>query len=118
MTDSFEDRITALENKSSQGATLSPVKLWSGRLQSNTSTDITNLSKYGIVECIFRPYGTDTAMYTALSYKNSHVKITEDQGGGRVTTVDIYRDQTDKITLSRSVTGFWELELIEVWGIG
>ena len=118
LTHNFEDRITALERKSIQGATLSPVKLWSGILQSNTSTNITNLSKYGIVECIFRPCGFGNAIYTALSYKNSHVKVTEDQGEGRVTTVDIYRDQTDKITLSRDITGFWELELTEVWGIG
>lgn len=118
LTHNFEDRITALERKSTQGATLSPVKLWSGILQSNTSTNITNLSKYGIVECIFKPCATDNVVYTALSYKNSHVKVSEDQGEGRITTVDIYRDRTDKITLSRDITGFWELELTEVWGIG
>ena len=106
-----EDRITALEKKSTQGATLSPVKLWSGDFGGGNLT-IVNLSKYGLIACQF----SRTGMLVVA--KNQSSFIEDDQGDGRLTSTTVSRANDDILKMVVNRNGYWSRNLIEVWGIG
>ena len=115
MTYVFEDRITALEKKSTQGATLSPVKLWSGDIEiTNTKTiAVTGLSKYRVVLCKVTLYG----QIPVICIQNDSTKACDDIGGGHgvYITITISNDNVKIDTINSSYT---YPRLLEVWGIG
>lgn len=80
MTYNFKDRITALEKKSSQGATLSPVKLWSGNVRGSTKLSVPNLNNYRVAmlltergNAIMCCRGASTGIY---SYNTDSFRVT------------------------------------------
>lgn len=109
MTDIFEDRITALENKSSQGATLSPVKLWSG--STSTSVTVPGAEKYSLLYCKF-----DYRDYGSFVIRDAAIGIADDIGSSTYFTSNL-RISNNIITI-KTTSNWIKPKIIEVWGIG
>lgn len=113
MTDNFEDRITALERKSTQGATLSPVKLWSGDLASNKTFAVTNAEKYKLFMLKSRLWG----ICSCICMRDSVNGLCDDSGDSAQIAYEVTisgNSFTYKITRNTYGTP----RLYEIWGIG
>lgn len=109
-----------MENKGSQGATLSPVKLWSGKTnitKKDMTFNIPNLSKYNVIIVNTRLYGENPE--PIICVKNGAMfsgNDVVDQNGGNEVTWTYGEDNILKVVFVNSV---YEVPCVsEVWGIG
>ena len=109
-----------MENKSSQGATLSPVKLWSGKTnitKKDMTLNIPNLSKYNVIIVNTILYGENPEPIICVkngAMFSGHDVV--DQNGGNEVTWTYGEDNILKVVFFRSIYNLpW---LSEVWGIG
>ena len=111
-----EDRITALERKSTQGATLSPVKLWSGTLAANNSLTLESLANYKLIVCSYQVFQVRGSLPVVKG--QTYAGHGDDIGGGSRYDGDIsWTENVIKLTTVRGY-GSIKLTLKEVWGIG
>ncbi len=106
-------RITALENKSSQGATLSPVKLWSGNYSQVGDLNITNAEKYSIFNIKLNLYGLNNVILVRGSECGADDDISKDEGCGAIFTI-----VSNKLHMNITRRNFNVPTILEVWGIG
>ena len=117
MTYVFEDRITALERKSTQGATLSPVKLWSGNTQIINTTKIT-LPESSLNYKVFQICCMLFAEGNFILTRGQTTGIQDDIGGAERCSCST-RIESNTVTFTQTGSNrHTNLIIKEVWGIG
>ena len=102
-----------MENKGSQGATLSPVKLWSGNYSQIGDLNITNAEKYSIFNIKLQLYGLNNVILVRGSECGADDDISKNEGCGVIFTI-----VSNKLHMSIARASFKVPSITEVWGIG